>query len=222
MADSAPLTPKNTDMPRVAAAFRRQDFVEAAVKVIAEHGAAGATTRRIAAAAGSPLASLHYVFHTKDDLFLAVFDSLLEQTMRPATDSLRQLPLGELAAWQLRYGMDWMLQHPDYARAQAELFYWAMNNNRPLALEPYKVSMRNALDFLVDATGGRFELSMLESLARLNLSLIDGLLTAWFAYDDLERIQADIDAACAAVALYGAQLEQRHRAQASAREAQAV
>ncbi|MBO2006846.1 TetR family transcriptional regulator [Serratia marcescens] len=38
--------------------------------MITEHGVANATTRRIAEAAGSPLASLHYVFHTKDELFL--------------------------------------------------------------------------------------------------------------------------------------------------------
>lgn len=189
-------------MPRIAAAFRRQDFVEAAVKVIAEHGAAGATTRRIAAEAGAPLASLHYVFHTKDDLFLAVFDSLIEQTMGPPTDAVRTLPLGELAAWQLRVGMQWLLRHPAYARAQAELFYWAMNNNRQLAIEPYKVSLRNGLDFLTEATGGRFERSLLERIVRLNLSLVDGLLTSWFAFDDLARIEADIDSACLAVALH--------------------
>ncbi|MFX1686795.1 TetR family transcriptional regulator [Paraburkholderia sp. A2RI-6] len=51
-------------MTRVRAALRRQDFVDAAVDVIATHGVAGATTRRIAQAAGCPLASLHYVFHT--------------------------------------------------------------------------------------------------------------------------------------------------------------
>ncbi|WP_458239263.1 TetR family transcriptional regulator, partial [Pseudomonas sp. P5_A2_2] len=63
-------------MARVGAELRRQDFVEATVKVIAEHGVANATTRRIAAAAGCPLASLHYVFHTKDDLLYAVYESL--------------------------------------------------------------------------------------------------------------------------------------------------
>lgn len=196
-------------MPRIAAVYRRQDFVEAAVKVIAEHGAAGATTRRIAAAAGAPLASLHYVFHTKDDLFLAVYVSLMKQIESHPTDAQRQLPLGELAALHLRFAMDWMLRHPDYARAQAELFYWAMNNNRPLSTEAFELGMRNAMDFLVEATGGRFERSQLERLARLSLALIDGLLTAWFAYDDLDRVNADINAACEAVALFGASLEHR-------------
>ena len=63
-------------MARVGAELRRQDFVEATVKVIAEHGVANATTRRIAAAADCPLATLHYVFRTKDELFYAVYESL--------------------------------------------------------------------------------------------------------------------------------------------------
>lgn len=50
-------------MARIGADLRRQDFIEATLKVIAEHGVPNATTRRIAAAANSPLASLHYVFH---------------------------------------------------------------------------------------------------------------------------------------------------------------
>ena len=63
-------------MARMGAELRRQDFVKATVRVIAEHGVANATTRRIAAAAGCPLASLHYVFKTKDELFYAVYESL--------------------------------------------------------------------------------------------------------------------------------------------------
>ncbi|WP_366887893.1 TetR family transcriptional regulator, partial [Streptomyces sp. NPDC005476] len=55
-------------MQRVRAEVRRQDLVAATVAVIAEHGVKGATTRRIAEAAGCPLASLHYVFHSKDEL----------------------------------------------------------------------------------------------------------------------------------------------------------
>lgn len=64
-------------MARMGAEMRRLDFIEATVKVIAEYGAANATTRRIAAQADSPLASLHYTFHTKDELFYAVYESLI-------------------------------------------------------------------------------------------------------------------------------------------------
>ena len=48
---------------------RQVQFVEAAAKVIADEGMERATTRRIAEAAGAPLASLHYCFRGKDELF---------------------------------------------------------------------------------------------------------------------------------------------------------
>ena len=64
-------------MQRVRAEVRRH-LVAATVAVIAEHGVKGATTRRIAEAAGCPLASLHYVFHSKDELLFAVYESLID------------------------------------------------------------------------------------------------------------------------------------------------
>jgi AcrR family transcriptional regulator len=51
---------------------RRQQFIQAAAKVIREEGLAKATTRRIAQEAGAPLASLHYCFKNKEELFVAV------------------------------------------------------------------------------------------------------------------------------------------------------
>ena len=75
-------------MARISARERRQDFIEATIKVITEHGVANATTRRIAEAAGSPLASLHYVFHTKDELFCAVYESLINMPQK----SLQNMP----------------------------------------------------------------------------------------------------------------------------------
>ena len=42
-------------MARVSAEQRRRELVDAAVRVIAEHGVPGATTRRIADAAGAPM-----------------------------------------------------------------------------------------------------------------------------------------------------------------------
>ncbi|MGJ5898156.1 TetR/AcrR family transcriptional regulator [Streptomyces niveiscabiei] len=52
--------------------------IEAAAAVIARDGVAGATTRRIAAEAGLSLATLHYVFKTKDDILAGVLESLIE------------------------------------------------------------------------------------------------------------------------------------------------
>ncbi|MCY1406339.1 HTH-type transcriptional regulator BetI [compost metagenome] len=109
-------------MARVGAELRRQDFVEATVRVIAEHGVANATTRRIAAAADCPLASLHYVFHTKDDLFYAVYESLFNMPQ----EAMEHIPAGatpaETVAEVLRQLIEWFTTNPEMARTQSELF----------------------------------------------------------------------------------------------------
>jgi AcrR family transcriptional regulator len=58
---------------------RRQQFIQAAAKVIREEGLAKATTRRIAQEAGAPLASLHYCFKNKEELFVAVSQTFGEE-----------------------------------------------------------------------------------------------------------------------------------------------
>ncbi|MGU4703665.1 TetR/AcrR family transcriptional regulator, partial [Burkholderia cepacia] len=117
--------------------MRRQDFVDAAVEVIAAHGVAGATTRRIAQAACCPLASLHYVFRTKDDLFDAVYESLFDllATDIPAHGEFHSL--GELAGWQLRETVEWLVRNPSYARTQSELIQWAERHRPDFALKTY-------------------------------------------------------------------------------------
>ncbi|WP_176079796.1 TetR/AcrR family transcriptional regulator [Paraburkholderia tropica] len=57
-------------MAHVPAQERRKQFVEAASRVISEKGVSGATTRAIAQEAGAALASLHYVFNSKEDLLV--------------------------------------------------------------------------------------------------------------------------------------------------------
>jgi len=65
-------------MAHVPATVRRMQITEAAAAVIARDGVAGATTRRIAAEAKVSLATLHYVFKTKDDILAAVLESLID------------------------------------------------------------------------------------------------------------------------------------------------
>jgi AcrR family transcriptional regulator len=60
-------------MARVPTAERRLQFVRSAARIIAHDGLTAATTRRIAAEAGAPLASLHYCFRSKDELLDEVY-----------------------------------------------------------------------------------------------------------------------------------------------------
>ena len=189
-------------MPRVGAALRRQDVVEAAVRVIAAHGAAGATTRRIAAEAGCPLASLHYVFHTKDDLFQAVFDALLTAQLAPVPAEVQSAPLDQVCSWLLRAEMDWLIAHPELARATAELFNWALYNNRSLAIGPYRNVLERSHDLLTRTVVPLPDTRVMQRVERLLLIQIDGLLTSWFAQNDLNQLREDIDTVCEAVSAY--------------------
>jgi AcrR family transcriptional regulator len=54
---------------------RRRALIESAFRVIADHGVEGATTRRICAHAGMPLASFHYAFESRTALLSAVMET---------------------------------------------------------------------------------------------------------------------------------------------------
>ncbi|MGO2540231.1 MAG: TetR/AcrR family transcriptional regulator [Specibacter sp.] len=59
---------------------RRGSISDAALDVIAEHGVAGATYRKIAAAAGVPLGSLTYHFESLDEILQEAFTKLANHT----------------------------------------------------------------------------------------------------------------------------------------------
>lgn len=188
-------------MARIGAEERKQDFIEATIKVIAEYGIADATTRRIAAAADSPLASLHYVFHTKDELFCAVYESLINMPQQ----SLQYVPTGatpaESIGEMLRQLVKWFTLHPERATTQFELFFWSLRNNPEMAARIYAVSIEATHQVIRKISGDALDQGALTSISRLFISLFDGLLLAWSAHGDLERLEAETETACQAVKL---------------------
>ncbi|MGC4962610.1 TetR/AcrR family transcriptional regulator [Gordonia sp. DT218] len=62
-------------MARMSVGERRSALIEAAYRVIADHGVEGATTRRICAHANMPLASFHYAFDSRTALLCAVMET---------------------------------------------------------------------------------------------------------------------------------------------------
>lgn len=188
-------------MARLGAELRRQDFIEATVKVIAEHGVANATTRRIAAAANSPLASLHYVFHTKDELFYAVYESLFNLPQQ----ALEQVPVGtsaaESTAEMLRQLVKWFTAHPDLATTQSELFFWTLRNNPEMANKIYAMAGEATERSIERITGSQLDQATLTTISRLLINLFDGLLLAWAGHGDLKRLEEETETACRAMRL---------------------
>jgi DNA-binding transcriptional regulator YbjK len=77
---------------------RRDRLVDVAIGVLAEHGVAGTTHRRIAAAADVPLGSMTYHFDSMDDLLHAAFTRLAERTADVFDQALTQAGTAEEAA----------------------------------------------------------------------------------------------------------------------------
>ncbi|WP_085654156.1 MULTISPECIES: TetR/AcrR family transcriptional regulator [unclassified Pseudomonas] len=193
-------------MARMGAELRRQDFIEATVKVIAEYGAANATTRRIAAQADSPLASLHYTFHTKDELFYAVYESLIN-TPRQSLEVTAGGTAAETVGETLRQAINWFMTHPDLAIAQSELFAWSLRNNPAMATRIYADAGQATEQTIAKIEGVRLDSTALNTVSRLFINLLDGLLIAWSAHGDTERLKAETDTACQALELLVATFE---------------
>jgi AcrR family transcriptional regulator len=192
-------------MLRVRAEVRRQDLVAATVAVIAEHGVKGATTRRIAEAAGCPLASLHYVFHSKDELLLAVYETLIDSIHSESPDAPQHGTLSDLADFNLRSAMAWFAANPTYAKTQAELYTWALRHQPDMAISAFRLSLEDLRRSLACAEP-RADAKAVDAIARLVIVLVDGLLSSWFAQEDSKRLTADINHASWMLASYASTL----------------
>ncbi|MFB8142184.1 MULTISPECIES: TetR/AcrR family transcriptional regulator [Streptomyces] len=65
-------------MAHVSAAERRPQLIKAAIDLMTREGVTAGSTRAIAAELGVAQATVHYIFGTKEDLYRAVMDQLIE------------------------------------------------------------------------------------------------------------------------------------------------
>nr|WP_296773486.1 TetR/AcrR family transcriptional regulator [Rhodococcus sp. (in: high G+C Gram-positive bacteria)] len=185
-------------MPHVPADERRQQLVDATLRVVAREGMANATTRRIAQEAGASTAAIHYCFSSKEDLYLATYKSLVDQErgMSDLTGYAGDLP--EAAARILTRGTEWAIDYPDSARVAYELTLWAGRHHvdgDATAVTIYELSLNEIYAVMVPADQGNPAPSV-GVLARLVIAIMDGLLLQWFAHEDTDRFREDTASAC--------------------------
>jgi AcrR family transcriptional regulator len=181
-------------MPRMSAVKRREDFIEAAVKVIAQHGVDGATTRRIAAEAGAPLASLHYCFSTKEQLFADIYVDLGKTVAESVWHVRKGAGLGRSAAGLLRQIMRWYQDNQAYAQAQLELLFWVARQNNELARQTYRIFSNVVAEKLRLGMRADDDENLIEPLTTFVLSAADGLLPAVVTFGFGASIEGAIDA----------------------------
>ncbi|MBA3418687.1 MAG: TetR family transcriptional regulator [Geodermatophilaceae bacterium] len=176
-------------MGRVAAGDRRQQLIEAAIRVAERDGIAATTTRRIAAEAGASLASVHYCFRSKQELLQEVLTAIITELAEAARGEVRP---GIDAGTLLREGLQalWVIVEKEPGKQQLtyELTHYALRQPGmdSFALWQYEMSYAACsahLEAIAAAAGITWSRPM-PVLARMLMTVIDGVVLGWLVDRD--------------------------------------
>ncbi len=123
----------NHPRDRAAGDRRRERILDAAIEELAAFGWAGASTSRIAAAAGLQPPGLHYHFPTKTDLLLAALEHTDAATDRAMHAEVGAEPTGIRALEGLVATVATCVERPGFARLSAGLSTEASAPDHPAA-----------------------------------------------------------------------------------------
>ena len=177
-------------MQRIAVEDRRTALLTAALRVIGREGMGAASTRAIAAAAGMPTASFHYVFASYDamveQLVAAVLDAQAAAVAVAveSADDLRGFVAGALQGW-----LDRAAAVPDAEVALHEIVAWSRSSpgRRHLAEVVYE-RYTASIESFMQAAGARFGVRWRipsDDVARFVLVLTDGVAARWLVDRDV-------------------------------------
>ncbi|WP_435593423.1 TetR/AcrR family transcriptional regulator [Nocardia sp. bgisy118] len=195
-------------MVYVRASEREEQIVTAAIKVLSEVGVPATTLRAVAGEAGIPLGTLHYVFPTKDQLLRSVITTLI----RDISDALRaELELDKGVEHALRHGITsfWKklvdnqvgLQIMQYELMAYSLRSEAEGSLAQLQYERYSSVVTEFCEQAAQAAGERCAVGF-DTLGRLALAQIDGLILQYASKPDPGRAQRDLNQALDMLVLF--------------------
>lgn len=194
-------------MTRLSSEQRRAAIIRAAVRVIARDGLGAATTRAIVAEARMSLASFHYAFHSRDEMIRHLIAFVIENerlaiigSLRPGVDIRTSVRVGIQAYFDL------VVREPGREQAMFELLHYALRTPElgdlpRLLYGSYHGVVAEIL--LAGAEHAGVEWSIpIDDLARLAVSLTDGLTLAWLADRDVTAAGRLMDSMADALAAF--------------------
>jgi AcrR family transcriptional regulator len=191
-------------MARIPVPQRRAALIEAALRVISGKGVAAATTRAIAAEAGMSLASLHYAFESRDDLIAEVIAQVIELQ---AGAALGVLEPGADLSTTLREAFHAYLAviaaDPPREQAMYELNHYALRTpglgeSARRQYASYYAAAEAVLTAIAEVTGHEWTRPM-PQMARILITLTDGISLGWLVDHDTEAAEQVIDFAVGAL-----------------------
>jgi AcrR family transcriptional regulator len=175
---------------------RREELIDATLRILATEGLPAATTRRITEEAGLALGAFHYAFRSKDELLRAVIERYTAKVAGSieGIDGVPRTDLPSAVEGVVRGLWSYAETYPDELLAQYELVVHALRDPelRDLASYQYDALQRlvvEALDGVPGAPAG----SDLEELARFLVATIDGLILCHCIQGDLEAARRRLE-----------------------------
>lgn len=194
-------------MAYLKAAEREAQIIAAAVTVLSNVGVPATTLRAVAAEAGVSLGTVQYIFPTKDQLLRAVITQII-QDVSEALQS--QLELDKGVEHALRHGVSsfWdklVDNHVGLQIMQYELLSYSVRNEAgslaQLQYESYTSVVSQFCEQAAHAAGERCAVGF-DTLGRIALAQVDGLILQYIAKPDVERARRDLGQALDMVVLY--------------------
>ncbi len=190
-------------MPHVSSEERREQLIAATIAVMASSGLDATTSRRIAEAAGAPLASIHYTFDSLEALIVEAYARVLDDVLTRLDAAIPRTE-GFLAAFTA------------LADAVADLLGDRESGILLIDLNPandarlhdvgrryYEFGPDLVRSLAAHADGGAgvdLDTERLERLGRLVMAAIDGVATQYAVMRDPDRLRGDLRALLAALA----------------------
>ncbi|WP_347756361.1 TetR family transcriptional regulator [Agrococcus sp. ProA11] len=185
-------------MARKAAAERRRDLIEAGLRVIAREGIHGATVRAIVAEAGVPLATFHYVFHSRDEMigeayaYVVLPDPDAQEPRLPANATLVEVIRALMEEW-----IEQLVARPEYELAIMEIMAYCRRSpeleHLPGTVQRRYVEAVSGLLAMVCERTGVESARPLEELATLVLHVSDGVTYHLLRTGDADAARRYID-----------------------------
>ena len=181
----------------MSAAKRREQFIEAAIRVMSREGLEQATTRRIAEEAQAPQGAFHYLFDDKNQMLTEVVGAItlqVEQVLREAVDPARGLAAAiddSLRGFWRHVVSDDGLQLMQYElmifARRTEGFEWLAE----WQYGRYVSAASEVFGAAADAEGISPNIDI-DGLARFLVAAVDGLVIQYEVHHDSDRSERDL------------------------------
>jgi AcrR family transcriptional regulator len=185
-------------MVRRSADERREELIEAAIKVMIRDGVAKATTRAIVAEAGLPLGAFHYCFRSKEELLQSVVERIMQGALAPAVAAgVEGAPVADVVRTTLHAYWERIRATPEEHLLTYELTQYALRQPglaevARLQYGRYLQVNRESLATMARLAGFTWAVP-LPTLARYGLAVLDGLTLNWLIDRDDEAAAAALD-----------------------------